>query len=611
MSTIEDLVVGIGIDADSLEADAEKAKGIFDSAFAKITAATAGAGAGLEAFARGQQDSNAQTRQLAASLGISEGAMRDLAGETANVGFPLNEVLDLMELGKQQGLKSSESLKSYAEFWDKVGDATGESATELGKAGTALQTMGVDVGHEADALDALGFIQEKTTSTQSDFLGLLGRIGPELNDVGLGINGTAALLGAMEQELGLTGRAARTQLSSALKESDGDLGKMMKTLGLTEEQFNQYSSAVEGSGAVIERNSAIVDEGFTPLQKLSNEAKELAFQYGGLSDVAGMLAPVLMSVGPIMMIASKATTFFGMATKGLSAAMTFLAANPIVLVIAIIVALVAAFVLAYKNSETFRKIVDTALRAVGAAAMWLWENAFKPAFAAIGAVVMWLWNNVLKPAWAGIKVGFNAVSSIIADWVARGRAAFQAVAAVVTWLVERVKASIAVWKSIFAAVGAVIVSWVDKAKSSFTSVIGFFQGIPGKIRSALSSLASTILSPFRSAFNSIASAWNNTVGRLSFSIPSWVPGIGGNSWSAPTLPYFHTGGIVGGSGDQMIMARGGEGVFTRDQMAALGGGGQIVIRSDGTRLSEAIVEIIAMAVRQSGPSVINIPGTAA
>lgn len=35
--------------------------------------------------------------------------------------------------------------------------------------------------------------------------------------------------------------------------------------------------------------------------------------------------------------------------------------------------------------------------------------------------------------------------------------------------------------------------------------------------------------------------------------------------------FFHEGGIVGGSGDQPIMAKGGEGVFTRDQMKAMGG----------------------------------------
>src|SRR6185503_13950075 len=385
---------------------------------------------------------------------------------------------------------------------------------------------------------------------------------------------------------------------------------LVKTLGLSDTSLDGYMERVEESGGVLQRNSEIVDQGFTPLQKLSNEAKELAFQYGGLADVAGMVAPLLMSVGPIMMIASKATTVFSMATKGLSAAMTFLAANPVVLVIAILAGLVIAFVAAYKNSETFRKIVDTALRAIGAAAMWMWENAIKPAFNAVAAAAMWLWNNAIKPLWNFIKAAFAAIGQVISWWWTNiVQRYFKMVGAIVQWLIDRVRASIAAWKAVFSAIGSVISSWWDKAKAIFNTVVSFVKGIPGKIKSAFSSLASAISSPFRSAFNAIASAWNNTVGRLSFTIPSWIPGIGGNSWSAPTLPTFHTGGIVGGSGDQAIMARGGEGVFTREQMAALGrgaGGGVLTLRSDGSALSDAVVAMVAEAVRRAGPGAIGI-----
>lgn len=60
----------------------------------------------------------------------------------------------------------------------------------------------------------------------------------------------------------------------------------------------------------------------------------------------------------------------------------------------------------------------------------------------------------------------------------------------------------------------------------------------------MTSAASTISSAFRGAFNAIASAWNRTVGSLSFSIPGWVPGIGGSGWSVPDIPMLANGGIV-------------------------------------------------------------------
>lgn len=74
---------------------------------------------------------------------------------------------------------------------------------------------------------------------------------------------------------------------------------------------------------------------------------------------------------------------------------------------------------------------------------------------------------------------------------------------------------------------------------------------------------------FRASLNRIVNAWN----RLEFR-------IGGGSifgmdipqftLSTPNIPTFHTGGIVPGQGDQLINAKGGEGVFTKEQMKALG-----------------------------------------
>ena len=120
-------------------------------------------------------------------------------------------------------------------------------------------------------------------------------------------------------------------------------------------------------------------------------------------------------------IAQKVATVAGTVATGaltvaqwaLNAAMS---ANPIGLVIAIVVALVAAIVLAYRNSETFRNIVQAAWQGIQVAASFAWNSILKPALdgflAALGWVgdkAMWLWQNVMIPAWDGIK---NAISTV-------------------------------------------------------------------------------------------------------------------------------------------------------------------------------------------------------
>jgi hypothetical protein len=65
--------------------------------------------------------------------------------------------------------------------------------------------------------------------------------------------------------------------------------------------------------------------------------------------------------------------------------------------------------------------------------------------------------------------------------------------------------------------------------------------LPKKIGNAFKSLAKIITAPYKAAFNGIVWAWNNTIGRISFSVPSWVPGIGGASFSVPRIPSLDVG----------------------------------------------------------------------
>jgi hypothetical protein len=67
--------------------------------------------------------------------------------------------------------------------------------------------------------------------------------------------------------------------------------------------------------------------------------------------------------------------------------------------------------------------------------------------------------------------------------------------------------------------------------------------------SAIRNIIKSILAPLAAIFNAIADAWNNSVGKLSWSVPKWVPFIGGNQISAPKIPRisiasFADGGVV-------------------------------------------------------------------
>jgi hypothetical protein len=62
------------------------------------------------------------------------------------------------------------------------------------------------------------------------------------------------------------------------------------------------------------------------------------------------------------------------------------------------------------------------------------------------------------------------------------------------------------------------------------------------------------LAAAKAVWNGIAKGWNDTVGSLSFNVPSWVPFIGGKGFSMPQIPTFETGGYVPTTGLALLHA---------------------------------------------------------
>jgi hypothetical protein len=172
----------------------------------------------------------------------------------------------------------------------------------------------------------------------------------------------------------------------------------------------------------------------------------------------------------------------------------------------------------------------------------------------------------------------------------------------ITWIIVAIVALIAIIVLI-----ATKTDWFSKAwraswgwiKRAASDTWDFLKKIPGWIGQAFSKVANFIMAPYRAAFNGIARAWNNTVGRLSWSVPSWVPFIGGNSISVPRLPTFHSGvGVVPGVVGRPTMAllQAGERVGS---VASRGDDGTVTyVRGDG--VVDTLIEVIARGVSRKG-----------
>ena len=157
------------------------------------------------------------------------------------------------------------------------------------------------------------------------------------------------------------------------------------------------------------------------------------------------------------------------------------------------------------------------------------------------------------------------------------------------------------------------VAW-GAIKTAAVNVWNWLSGLPGKIGSAFGRVGNLISAPFRSAFNAVARAWNNTVGSLSWTVPGWVPFVGGNSISAPRLPEFHTGGMASGAlgGEFLAVLKAGERV-TGGNGGSSSGGGVLTVQASGsgTSTDQALAQLIVGAIQRGALNLVVVNGRVA
>lgn len=380
--------------AKEVEGVANESKGFFETLsdnWGKITVGAGVAGAGIEAAGRKQAEYTEITDRSAKAIGVTSGEYRDLATDISNVTFPLEDALELMETGRQQGIDSAEGLQEYATFWDTVGDATGLAGPALGEASAGLRAVGIAAGDESDALAAFGYITENTTGEVDGFLHFLERTGPQLSEMGMDVDDAAAMLGILEHELGMSGRTARSEFRKAVNESDGDLKEMMDTLGISEEMFGEYTDAVAESSDVIQDNADNHAESYTAMEKLQHWMSELTYSYGPFIEAATMLTPLMFALGPAIKGVSFATGLFN----------TTLLASPITWIVLGIAALVGVVIWAYNEFEWFAEVVNLAWDYIKIGAEIAWNFIKDIIMSVIDIVVPFVMERfeVLKEFW--------------------------------------------------------------------------------------------------------------------------------------------------------------------------------------------------------------------
>lgn len=236
-------------------------------------------------------------------------------------------------------------------------------------------------------------------------------------------------------------------------------------------------------------------------------------------------------------------------------------------------------------------VVEKLLPVLESAAKWVSENtdlvvALGVAFGVIAAAVLIV--NTAMTAWTVITKAATAAQTLFnlamnANPIVLATAAIVAIGAAVVLAYKKFEPFKKIVDSVGEALEKAFTGTVDAVKTVVNAYIGIYKGL----------------------FNAIAKAWNNTIGKLSFKIPDWVPGIGGKGFDVPNIPELANGGIVTSPTLALIGEAGPEAVVPLDRMGGMGGG--VTINVYGGDPNQ-VVEALKKYVRSNGtlPSAIKL-----
>ena len=213
-------------------------------------------------------------------------------------------------------------------------------------------------------------------------------------------------------------------------------------------------------------------------------------------------------------------------------------ANPVGLLVAAIAALVAVIVLAYFKVDWFRELIDKLWQAIQVGFHWVKDNW--PLLLAI----------LTGPFGAAIAI-------IVKNWDTIKQAASGAIDAIGRTMGR-------VWDIItypFRHASESILYIVDVLK-------GAWKGFVDALRWVFGGVYDIITYPFRRAMDMIKWLWNSTVGGFGFTVPNWIPLVGGKEFRIPEMA---AGGIVRRPTVALIGEAGPEAVVPLDQYNGNGG----------------------------------------
>ena len=353
-----------------------------------------------------------------------------------SLGFSVEDTAEAIGLMANAGIKSTQAGTSLRTIMTNLsgevkicGSAIGEVTVATTNADGSMRSLSDIL---ADCRTAFGGLSESEKAAAAETL-----VGKNA------MSGFLALMNAAPADI--------DKLSNAIAKCDGTSQSMADTmqdnlagqLTILKSQLEELAISFGELLVPIIRSVVSAIQGFVDKLNGMDEGTRkfiltIAAVVAALGPVLIVIGKVISAVGTIMTVVPKIAGVIKTVKTAFAALNAVMLANPIVLVIAAIAALVAAFIYLWNNCEGFRQFWIDLWNGIKDAAVAAWEGIksfFQSAWEAISTTAQTIWNG-LKDFFSGLWEGIQGVFT----------AAWTAISGVMTSIWSTITS---VWQSIY------------------------------------------------------------------------------------------------------------------------------------------------------------------
>lgn len=220
----------------------------------------------------------------------------------------------------------------------------------------------------------------------------------------------------------------------------------------------------------------------------------IALLAAALGPVLIVIGKVISAVGTIMTIVPKIAGVINTVKGAFAALNTTMLANPIVLIIAAIAALVAAFIYLWNNCDGFRQFWIDLWENVKQVAITVW-NAIKAFFSQVWEAIKTIFSTVFEVIKTLVTTYFNLYKTII-------ETVFNVIKTVITTIWEAIKG---VFTTVFNVIKTLVTTYFNIYKTIIQTVLTIIQTVITTVWNTIKTVITTVLNAIKTIFSTV---WN-------------------------------------------------------------------------------------------------------